>query len=160
MKRNNPLPLFITTKTYRSRSKLRATSCFTANEAFHSILYPQKSFRARVSANQTFYICWPFTSRTTFALDLWSTSPKQSDILVETGHIGRQASGAVTVTDGETIIYTSVCLADVSSEPSDFFPLYVNYQERFSAAGRTSGGFFKREGRTKDHEVLSTTISV
>nr|XP_023893252.1 polyribonucleotide nucleotidyltransferase 1, chloroplastic-like isoform X2 [Quercus suber] len=76
-------------------------------------------------------------------------------ILVETGHIGRQASGAVTVTDGETIVYTSVCMADVPSEPSDFFPLFVNYQERFSAAGRTSGGFFKREGRTKDHECLA-----
>ncbi|XP_075100008.1 polyribonucleotide nucleotidyltransferase 1, chloroplastic isoform X2 [Nicotiana tabacum] len=75
-------------------------------------------------------------------------------ITVETGLIGRQASGAVTVTDGETIIYTTVCLADVPSEPSDFFPLSVHYQERFSAAGRTSGGFFKREGRTKDHEVL------
>ncbi|KAH7522759.1 hypothetical protein FEM48_Zijuj07G0172500 [Ziziphus jujuba var. spinosa] len=75
-------------------------------------------------------------------------------ILVETGHIGRQASASVTVTDGETIIYTSVCLSDIPSEPSDFFPLSVNYQERFSAAGRTSGGFFKREGRTKDHEVL------
>ncbi|CAB4286021.1 unnamed protein product [Prunus armeniaca] len=75
-------------------------------------------------------------------------------ILVETGHIGRQASASVTVTDGETIVYTSVCLADVPSEPSDFFPLSVHYQERFSAAGRTSGGFFKREGRAKDHEVL------
>ncbi|KAK7396125.1 hypothetical protein VNO78_16909 [Psophocarpus tetragonolobus] len=75
-------------------------------------------------------------------------------ILVETGHIGRQASGSVTVTDGETIVYTTVCLDDVPSEPSDFFPLSVNYQERFSAAGRTSGGFFKREGKTKDHEVL------
>ncbi|GAB2272748.1 Purine nucleoside phosphorylase [Dionaea muscipula] len=75
-------------------------------------------------------------------------------ILVETGHMGRQASGAVTVTDGETIVYSTVCLADVPSEPSDFFPLFVNYQERFSAAGRTSGGFFKREGRTRDHEVL------
>ncbi|KAI5659508.1 hypothetical protein M9H77_28301 [Catharanthus roseus] len=75
-------------------------------------------------------------------------------ILVETGHMGRQASGAVTATDGETIIYTTICLADVASEPSDFFPLSVHYQERFSAAGRTSGGFFKREGRTKDHEVL------
>ncbi|GMH09647.1 hypothetical protein Nepgr_011488 [Nepenthes gracilis] len=75
-------------------------------------------------------------------------------ILVETGQIGRQASGAVTVTDGETMVYTTVCLADIPSEPSDFFPLSVNYQERFSAVGRTSGGFFKREGRTKDHEVL------
>lgn len=75
-------------------------------------------------------------------------------ILIETGHIGRQASASVTVTDGETIVYTSVCLADAPSEPSDFFPLSVHYQERFSAAGRTSGGFFKREGRAKDHEVL------
>ncbi|KAI4301018.1 hypothetical protein L6164_034337 [Bauhinia variegata] len=75
-------------------------------------------------------------------------------ILVETGHIGRQASSSVTVTDGETIVYTSVCLDEVPSEPSDFFPLSVTYQERFSAAGRTSGGFFKREGKTKDHEVL------
>ncbi|XP_004493216.3 probable polyribonucleotide nucleotidyltransferase 1, chloroplastic isoform X1 [Cicer arietinum] len=75
-------------------------------------------------------------------------------ILVETGHMGRQASGSVTVTDGETIVYTTVCFNDVPSEPSDFFPLSVNYQERFSAAGRTSGGFFKREGKTKDHEVL------
>ncbi|XP_057785315.1 probable polyribonucleotide nucleotidyltransferase 1, chloroplastic [Salvia miltiorrhiza] len=75
-------------------------------------------------------------------------------ILVETGHIGRQASAAVTVTDGETVIYTTVCFNDDPSEPTDFFPLSVHYQERFSAAGRTSGGFFKREGRTKDHEVL------
>ncbi|KAG5556196.1 hypothetical protein RHGRI_006724 [Rhododendron griersonianum] len=76
-------------------------------------------------------------------------------ILVETGDMGRQASAAVRVTDGETIVYTTVCLDDVPSEPSDFFPLSVHYQERFSAAGRTSGGFFKREGRARDHEVLS-----
>ncbi|KAG0451386.1 hypothetical protein HPP92_026507 [Vanilla planifolia] len=75
-------------------------------------------------------------------------------ILVETGQIGRQASASVTVTDGETVVYTSVCLDEVPSEPSDFFPLAVFYQERLSAAGRTSGGFFKREGRPKDHEVL------
>ncbi|OIT07963.1 putative polyribonucleotide nucleotidyltransferase 1, chloroplastic [Nicotiana attenuata] len=80
--------------------------------------------------------------------------PSPNELGEQQGLIGRQASGAVTVTDGETIIYTTVCLADVPSEPSDFFPLSVHYQERFSAAGRTSGGFFKREGRTKDHEVL------
>ncbi|KDP39645.1 hypothetical protein JCGZ_02665 [Jatropha curcas] len=62
------------------------------------------------------------------------------------------------VTDGETIVYTTVCLDDIPSEPSDFFPLSVNYQERFSAAGRTSGGFFKREGRAKDHEVLTCRL--
>lgn len=58
------------------------------------------------------------------------------------------------VTDGETILYCSVCLADTPNDPADFFPLSVHYQERLSAAGRTSGGFFKREGKTKDHEVL------
>lgn len=58
------------------------------------------------------------------------------------------------VTDGETILYCSVCLSDTPNDPSDFFPLSVHYQERLSAAGRTSGGFFKREGKTKDHEVL------
>lgn len=76
------------------------------------------------------------------------------EILVETGHIGRQASASVMVTDGETILYCSVCLSDTPNDPSDFFPLSVHYQERLSAAGRTSGGFFKREGKTKDHEVL------
>ncbi|KAM0846921.1 hypothetical protein ACQ4PT_055419 [Festuca glaucescens] len=75
-------------------------------------------------------------------------------ILVETGQIGRQASASVMVTDGETIVYCSVCMADTPSDPSDFFPMSVHYQERLSAAGRTSGGFFKREGRAKDHEVL------
>ncbi|KAI7736786.1 hypothetical protein M8C21_016433 [Ambrosia artemisiifolia] len=58
-------------------------------------------------------------------------------ITVETGQIGRQASGSVVVRDGETIVYTTVCMADVPSEPSDFFPMSVHYQERFSAAGRT-----------------------
>ncbi|KAG2631909.1 probable polyribonucleotide nucleotidyltransferase 1, chloroplastic isoform X1 [Panicum virgatum] len=76
------------------------------------------------------------------------------EILVETGHIGRQASASVMVTDGETVLYCSVCLSDTPNDPSDFFPLSVHYQERLSAAGRTSGGFFKREGKAKDHEVL------
>lgn len=75
-------------------------------------------------------------------------------VTLESGLIGRQASGSVTITDGETILYTTACAADDVSEPSDFVPLSVHYQERFSAAGRTSGGFFKREGRAKDHEIL------
>jgi polyribonucleotide nucleotidyltransferase len=75
-------------------------------------------------------------------------------IVVETGLIGRQANGAVTVTDGETMLYTTVCASTEPSEPSDFIPLTVNYQERFSAAGRTSGGFIKREGRARDNEIL------
>ncbi|KAI5082899.1 hypothetical protein GOP47_0002642 [Adiantum capillus-veneris] len=75
-------------------------------------------------------------------------------ITIETGVIGRQASGAATIIDGETILYSTACASEEVVEPSDFAPLSVHYQERFSAAGRTSGGFFKREGRAKDHEIL------
>ncbi|KAK2417054.1 casein kinase protein HD16 [Trifolium repens] len=75
-------------------------------------------------------------------------------ILVETGHMGRQASGSVTVTDGETVLYTTVCLSDIPSEPSDFFPLSVNYQERFSAAGRTSEGFLNEKERQRIMSVI------
>ncbi|KAL4853937.1 Polyribonucleotide nucleotidyltransferase [Chlorella vulgaris] len=76
------------------------------------------------------------------------------EILLETGEIGRQAGGAVMVTDGETMLYTTACADEDSSSDGSFAPLQVNYTERFSAAGRTSGGFLKREGRPKDHEVL------
>ncbi|GJP53314.1 hypothetical protein CLOM_g12467 [Closterium sp. NIES-68] len=72
--------------------------------------------------------------------------------------MGRQANGAVTVTDGETVLYCTVCASEEESEPSDFVPLSVNYQERFSAGGRTSGGYFKREGRPKDHEILVSRL--
>ncbi|KAL5714501.1 polyribonucleotide nucleotidyltransferase [Ranunculus cassubicifolius] len=87
-----------------------------------------------------------------------SIQASSAQILVETGLIGRQASGAVTVTDGETIVHNTVCLSDTPSEPTDFYTLSVNYQERFLAAGRTSGGFFKREGRAKDHEVRFSSV--
>ncbi|KAJ7530318.1 hypothetical protein O6H91_15G089000 [Diphasiastrum complanatum] len=75
-------------------------------------------------------------------------------IVVETGLIGRQANGSVTITDGDTVLYTSACVAVETNAPSDFLPLFVHYQERFSAAGRTSGGYFKREGKARDHEIL------
>ncbi|WJX78509.1 Purine nucleoside phosphorylase [Trifolium repens] len=80
-------------------------------------------------------------------------------ILVETGHMGRQASGSVTVTDGETVLYTTVCLSDIPSEPSDFFPLSVNYQERFSAAGRTSEGFLNEKERQRIMRDVAVHLS-
>ncbi|CAI5994216.1 unnamed protein product [Closterium sp. NIES-65] len=80
------------------------------------------------------------------------------EITVEVGRMGRQANGAVTVTDGETVLYCTVCASEEESEPSDFVPLSVSYQERFSAGGRTSGGYFKREGRPKDHEILVSRL--
>jgi polyribonucleotide nucleotidyltransferase len=57
-------------------------------------------------------------------------------------------------TDGETMMYTTVCTDNDSAGDGSFAPLQINYAERFSAAGRTSGGYLKREARPKDHEVL------
>jgi polyribonucleotide nucleotidyltransferase len=56
--------------------------------------------------------------------------------------------------DGETIVYTTACADDDAAGDGSFAPLQVHYTERFSAAGRTSGGYLKREGRPKDREVL------
>lgn len=75
-------------------------------------------------------------------------------IVLETGEIGRQANGAVLATMGETVIYTTACCAARPSGDGSFVPFQVNYQERFSAAGRTSGSYLKREGRPKDADVL------
>ncbi|GBF90656.1 polyribonucleotide nucleotidyltransferase [Raphidocelis subcapitata] len=75
-------------------------------------------------------------------------------IVLETGEIGRQANGAVMATMGETVIYTTACCANKPTGDGSFTPLQVHYQERFSAAGRTSGSYLKREGRPKDDDVL------
>ncbi|KAK9829222.1 hypothetical protein WJX72_004572 [[Myrmecia] bisecta] len=79
-------------------------------------------------------------------------------ISIETGEIGRQANGAVLVTDGKTIIYTTACCSDEPQSDGSFVPLQVNYAERFSAAGRTSGAYFKRDGRPKEGEILASRL--
>ena len=78
--------------------------------------------------------------------------------MLETGEIGRQASAAVMARDGETMLYTTVCADDDAASDGSFAPLQVVYTERFSAAGRTSGSFFKRDSRPKDHEVLVSRL--
>jgi len=75
-------------------------------------------------------------------------------ITFETGKIARQAGGAVMVTCGETMLLTTACASPKASEEIDFFPLRVDYQEKFSSAGRTLGGFIKREGRPTEKEIL------
>jgi hypothetical protein len=66
-------------------------------------------------------------------------------LTLETGRIARQANGAVLATYGETVVLCAVTAAKSVKEGQDFFPLTVHYQEKFSAAGRIPGGFFKRE---------------
>ncbi|MSO54009.1 MAG: polyribonucleotide nucleotidyltransferase [Rhodospirillales bacterium] len=78
-------------------------------------------------------------------------------LVLETGKIARQADGAVMVTYGETkVLCTAV--GEREARPVDFFPLTVNYQEKAFAGGRIPGGFFKREGRPNEREVLTSRL--
>lgn len=79
-------------------------------------------------------------------------------LTLETGRIARQADGAVLATYGETVVLCSVTAAKSVKEGQDFFPLTVHYQEKFSAAGRIPGGFFKREGRATEKETLTSRL--
>jgi polyribonucleotide nucleotidyltransferase len=79
-------------------------------------------------------------------------------LTLETGRIARQADGAVLATYGETVVLCAVTAAKKVREGQDFFPLTVNYQEKFSAAGRIPGGFFKREARPTEKETLVSRL--
>lgn len=76
------------------------------------------------------------------------------DLVFETGKIARQANGAVTVRSGETILLATACCGPIPSEDTDFLPLRVDYQEKFSSTGKTLGGFIKREGKPSEREIL------
>lgn len=77
---------------------------------------------------------------------------------LETGHIARQANGAVMLHCGETVVFASACAAPTASAEIDFFPLRVDYQEKYSSVGRTSNGFIKREGRPAEREILTSRL--
>jgi len=79
-------------------------------------------------------------------------------LTLETGRIARQADGAVLATYGETVVLCAVTAAKSVKEGQDFFPLTVHYQEKFSAAGRIPGGFFKRERGATEHETLTSRL--
>jgi polyribonucleotide nucleotidyltransferase len=73
---------------------------------------------------------------------------------IETGKVARQANGAVVVQYGETMVLVTAVSSEETREGIDFLPLTVNYQEMTYAAGKIPGGFFKREGRPTDREIL------
>ncbi|MGQ5702622.1 polyribonucleotide nucleotidyltransferase [Sandaracinobacteroides sp. A072] len=79
-------------------------------------------------------------------------------LTLETGRVARQADGAVLATYGETVVLCAVTAAKSVKEGQDFFPLTVHYQEKFSAAGRIPGGFFKRERGATEHETLTSRL--
>jgi len=79
-------------------------------------------------------------------------------LTLETGRMARQADGAVLATYGETTVLATVVAAKSPKEGIDFLPLTVNYQEKFYAAGRIPGGYFKREGRPTEKETLTSRL--
>jgi polyribonucleotide nucleotidyltransferase len=79
-------------------------------------------------------------------------------LTLETGRVARQADGAVLATYGETQVLATAVAAKAPKPGLDFFPLTVNYQEKFFAAGRIPGGYFKREGRPTEKETLVSRL--
>lgn len=80
------------------------------------------------------------------------------EISIETGRFARQADGAVVVRQGNCMIMATVVAAKEPKPGQSFFPLTVDYQEKFASAGRIPGSFFKREGRLSDYEVLISRL--
>ena len=78
-------------------------------------------------------------------------------ISFETGRLAKQASGSVLIRTGDTMVLVTAVVA-ANERNVDFFPLTVNYQERYYAAGKIPGGFIKREGRPKDHSILTARL--
>lgn len=77
---------------------------------------------------------------------------------IETGRLAKQANGAVVTRLGDTMVLSTATLADEPREGTDFFPLTVDYREKFAAGGKVPGGFIKREGRPTDKETLTARL--
>ena len=80
------------------------------------------------------------------------------DLVIETGLLAQQAAGAVSVSYGDTTVFTAVTNTDTPREGIDFFPLQCEYREKFYAAGKFPGGFFKREARPTSKEILTARM--
>src|SRR4030042_487272 len=82
----------------------------------------------------------------------------RENLIIETGKMAKQANGSVCVEYGGTVVLvTAVCSKELR-EGIDFFPLTVEYQEKTYAAGKIPGGFFKREGRPSENEILTCRL--
>ncbi len=82
----------------------------------------------------------------------------EHDLILETGKMAKQANGAVIASYGGSVVLCTVCYSETEVEGLDFIPLQVEYNEKFYAAGKIPGGFFKREGRPKDKEILVSRL--
>lgn len=84
--------------------------------------------------------------------------PDGQEVIIETGKLATQADGSVVVRIGKTMLFASVVSAKEMREGQSFFPLSVDYQEKFAAAGRIPGNFFRREARLNDYEILTSRL--
>ncbi len=82
----------------------------------------------------------------------------REDLVIETGKLAKQADGAVMVRFGDTVVLVTACYAPTAREGIDFLPLTVDYRENTYASGRIPGGFFKREGKPTEKEVLTSRL--
>ncbi|MDY5931217.1 MAG: hypothetical protein SPJ34_04215, partial [Candidatus Ornithospirochaeta sp.] len=80
------------------------------------------------------------------------------DLVFETGRIAKQANGAVYARYAGSAVIATVCCGDAPSEPLDYVPVSVEYNEKYYAAGKIPGGFLKRESRPKDKEILVSRL--
>jgi polyribonucleotide nucleotidyltransferase len=79
-------------------------------------------------------------------------------ITIETGKLAKQANGSVVVSMGDTMILATVVSNKEAKENVDFLPLSVDYQEKYASSGRIPGGFFRREAKLSDYEVLISRL--
>lgn len=86
------------------------------------------------------------------------TFAENKELIFETGKIAKQANGSVIVRLGDTIIFSSACASSEAGEETDFLPLRVDYFEKFFSAGKTLGGFIKREGKPSEKEILVSRL--
>src|SRR5919109_3079438 len=82
----------------------------------------------------------------------------ERELSIEMGKLAKQADGAAVVRYGDTVVLVTACSAKQPREGLDFFPLTVDYRENFYAAGKSPGGFFKREGKPSEREVLNSRM--
>ena len=86
------------------------------------------------------------------------TLPDGREITIETGKLAKQADGSVVVKMGNTMLLATVCAKAEAAEHVDYMPLQVEYQEKYAATGRFPGGFFKREARLSEYEILISRL--
>ncbi|MFZ1256434.1 MAG: polyribonucleotide nucleotidyltransferase, partial [Saprospiraceae bacterium] len=84
--------------------------------------------------------------------------PDGREVILETGKLGTQAHGSAVIKLGNTMLFASVVCNKEAKEGQDFFPLSVDYQEKFAAAGKIPGNFFRRETKLSDYEVLISRL--